>query len=388
MSGPGMSPRERIYLDYNSTTPLLPEVLEAMRPSWLECYGNPSSAHRSGSLARRILESARADVAEHLGADADEVIFTSGATEANNLALLGRAGEPPGEILLSPVEHPSVQEPCHQLAQRGHAMRQVAVDVQGKVVAQSLQSACNAKKGLVTVQLANHETGTIQDLADLVQRTPGVPFHTDATQAVGKIPVHFHRLGVTSLACSAHKFFGPKGIGVLLVKRGHMIRPLVVGGHQQAGLRPGTEPVPLAVGMAAALRLASRHLEQRREQCLRLRKRFLQLLRPGAEPFSINGDVESGLVHTLNLSFPGCPSDLLLIRLDLAGIDCSTGSACYSGSLLPSPVLQAMGCSDEVLASAMRFSFGHDLALAQVEEAARRVVREVQALRRSGQSAS
>jgi cysteine desulfurase len=370
----------RIYLDYNSTTPLLPEVMAAMEPYFTEKFGNPASAHRSGAAARHALETARSSVAECLGAQPDEVIFTSSATEANNLALFGLAPSGRGEIVVSSIEHPSVLEPAKRLNERGNQVRVLPVDTKGKVCTFCSGEAIAAPH-LVSVQLANHETGTLQDIAGLAKEANGSTFHTDATQAVGKVPVNFHTLGVAALACSAHKFYGPKGIGALLLKRGMGIKPLFWGGHQQQGFRPGTEPVALAVGMAAALRLACEEMHQRRQHCLRLCRRFLETLHTGAEPIIINGHPTDSLAHTLNISFPGCLSDLLLIRLDLAGIDCSTGSACSSGSLLPSPVLQAMRCAEEVLMSAMRFSLSHLLTIEQVEEAARRIVREVQWLR-------
>jgi cysteine desulfurase len=365
----------RIYLDYNSTTPMLPEVVAAMQPYFTEKFGNPASAHRSGAVARHALETARSSVAECLGAYPDEVIFTSSATEANNLALVGLATPGQGEIVVSSIEHPSVLEPAKHLEERGNPLRTLPVDSQGKV------HSVIAAPHLMSVQLANHETGTTQDITALVKQANGSAFHTDATQAVGRIPVNFHALGVTALSCSAHKFYGPKGMGVLLVKRGHPLQPLICGGHQQQGKRPGTEPVALAVGMAAALRLACEQMPQRQEHCSRLRQHFLNIFCTGAKPLVINGHPTDFLTHALNISFPGCASDLLLIRLDLAGIDCSTGSACSSGSLLPSPVLQAMGCKEEVLKSAMRFSLSHLLTIEQAEEAAQRIVREVQSLR-------
>jgi cysteine desulfurase len=260
-------------------------------------------------------------------------------------------------------------------------VRFLPVDSEGKVCSRQSDKAIASQPRFISVQLANHEMGTVQDIAALVKEYQGFVFHTDATQAVGKISVDFHTLDVTALSCSAHKFYGPKGIGALLVKRGHRLKPLLWGGHQQQGQRPGTEPVALAVGMAAALRLACEEMEERQESCRQLRGRFLEILRTGTAPVVVNGHSTDHLVHTLNISFPGCASDLLLIRLDLAGIDCSTGSACSSGSLLPSPVLQAMGVSEKILKSAMRFSLSHLMTIEQVEEAARRIVHEVRCLR-------
>jgi cysteine desulfurase len=229
--------------------------------------------------------------------------------------------------------------------------------------------------------LANHETGAIQPVAGELHAA----FHCDAAQAVGKIPVRFHALRVATLTLSAHKFYGPKGIGALLIRRGTHLAPLFLGGHQQGGRRPGTEPVALAVGLAAALEIAEQERESRLAHVARLRNRMLSFLRQHASPVVLNGPEMGGLPHALNLSFPGCRADALLMNLDLAGVACSTGSACSSGSLLPSPVLQAMGVPDEVLHSAMRFSLSHLLSDTQVDEAAQRIAAVVRRVR--GQNA-
>jgi cysteine desulfurase len=373
-----------IYLDNNATTPLLPAVWEAMRPLLTEIHGNPASAHRVGRRARQALEDAREQTAALLGADPDEVVFTSGATEANNLALFGLAGPAPGHLIASPVEHPCVLEPVARLAADGFAVSWLPVEADGQVCLSGLPEMLRPETRLVTLMLANHETGAVQpvpELAALAGAGPAV--HCDAAQAVGKMSVHFHDLGVTALTLSAHKFHGPKGVGALLVRRGAKLRPLLLGGHQQGGRRPGTEPVALAVGLAAALDLAHREAEERRAKVLRLRTRFLERLRAEAPPVVLNGPETGGVPHTVNVSFPGCRADALLMNLDLAGVCCSTGSACSSGSLLPSPVLKVMNVPAEVLHSAMRFSFNALLTEAEVDEAARRIVAVVARLRQS-----
>jgi cysteine desulfurase len=375
-----------LYLDNNATTPLLPAVWEAMRPYLTEFYGNPASAHWAGRRARQALEDAREQTAAILGAAPDEVVFTSGATEANNLALFGLAGDPPGHLLTSPIEHPCVVEPLQRLAQFGFTVERLPVDAIGIVRVDALAERTRSETRLVTVMLANHETGAVQPVQELVQCLEGrALFHCDAAQAVGKLPVHFHDLGVTTLTLSAHKFHGPKGIGALLIRRDAKLRPLLWGGHQQQGRRPGTEAVPLAVGLAKALELWQGAGQARHEQVLRLRTRFLDRLRATAAPVVLNGPASGGVPHTLNLSFPGCQADALLMSLDLAGVACSTGSACSSGSLLPSPVLQAMGVPDAVLHSAMRFSFSPLLTEANVDEAARRIATVVVRLRQSAE---
>lgn len=375
---------EPIYLDSNASTPLLPAVWDRMRPFCFEAAANPASSHHAGRRARRALEDAREQVAHLLGALPEEVIFTSGATEANNLALFGLVVEAPAQILLSPIEHPCVIEPAQELARRGCTITPLPVDSQGVVMAAALPDLLRQEARLLCVMLANHETGAIQPIADLQNLLPpGVAFHCDAAAAAGKMPIDFHSLKVTTLTISAHKFHGPKGIGALLVRRDVRLQPHLFGGHQQQGRRPGTEPVHLVVGLAAALELAMQELAGRRAQVVQLRQRFLGLIREKAEPVVVNGPEEGGVPHTLNLSFPGCPADLLLMKLDLAGVACSTGSACSSGSLLPSPVLRAMGVPDEVRRSALRFSFNHLLKLAEVEEAARRLVEVVRQLRKN-----
>lgn len=371
-----------IYLDNNATTPLLPAVWDAMRPYLTEVFGNPASAHTAGRRARRALEDARESIASQLGALADEVLFTSGATEANNLALFGLCGEPPSHLLASPIEHPSVAEPLRRLAESGFTLDTLPVDAQGHVRAETLPDHLRADTGLVAVMLANHETGVRQPIRALTETLAGrARFHCDATQAVGKIPVHFYDLGVDTLALSAHKFHGPKGIGALLVRRRVKLRPRTWGGHQQQGRRPGTEPVALAVGFACALDRACREMIDRLAHVRLLRRRFLDQLNAAASPLVVNGS-DLGIPHTINVSFPGAKADLLLMNLDLAGVACSTGSACSSGSLLPSPVLQAMGVPDAVLRSAMRFSLSPLLTVEEIDEASRRIAAVVARLRR------
>ncbi len=372
---------ECIYLDNNATTPLLPAVWEAMRPYLIHFYGNPASAHQAGRKARQALEDARDLVAGLLDAFPDEVLFTSGATESNNLALFGLCADPPAHLIGSPIEHPSVSEPLRQLARSGFSLELLPVDRQGLIAPDSLAAALRPDTCLVSVMLANHETGVLQPIGDLARLAPAVAFHCDAVQAVGKVPVSFHRLGVSTLSASAHKFHGPKGIGLLLVRRGVKPRPRTWGGHQQRGQRPGTEPVALVVGLATALDAACQEMDARLAHVRQLRELFLGVLRRDAGPVVLNGPEEGGIPHTINVSFVGLKADLLLMSLDLAGIACSTGSACSSGSLLPSPVLRAMAVPPEVLHSALRFSLSPLLTEADVAEAARRITTVVKRLR-------
>lgn len=373
----------RIDLDVNATTPLEPVAWEALRQ--IE-YGNPSSAHAGGRKARQQLEDARESVAALLGADPAEVIFTSGATEANNLAILGLAGDA-GHILAAPIEHPCVMEPLKQLASRGVSIEWLPVSGEGIVSSEDVRGRIGADSGLITVMLVNHETGAVQPVKQIAgSLAPQVLMHTDAAQAVGKMPVNFHDLGVTSLSASAHKFGGPPGIGLLLLRTGTQLKPMLFGGHQQQGRRPGTEPVALTVGLAAALQYAVNEMSNHRERWTVLRSMLWDALRTSTAPVVLNGPpIDSPNLHpgTLNVSFPGCRGDVLLMALDLAGISCSTGSACSSGSLLPSPVLRAMGLPDDVLRSAIRFSFSPEMPVADMMEAGRRIVEVVSRVRNS-----
>ncbi len=370
-----------IYLDAHATTPMLPEVWDAMRPFALEQFGNPASVHGVGRKARAALGDAREKVAHLLNAHPDEVVFTSGATEANNLAVFGLAGSAPGHVFSSPIEHPCVAEPVRQLAGRGFAVDYVPVDAEGVVRVEVFRKLVRPETRLAVVMLVNHETGSVQPVRELVP-IQNVPFHCDAAQAVGKMPVDFRALGVTALSFSAHKFGGPKGVGGLLVKRGGKLAPQLFGGHQQENRRPGTESVMLAVGMATALKISTERMAANREHVANLRTVFRDRLQALAAPVVVNSPT-AGSPFVLNVSFPGCRAELLLMMLDLAGVACSTGSACSSGSLLPSPVLTAMGVPAAVLGSAMRFSFSPTLTLEQVLTAADKIAAAVARSRQS-----
>src|SRR5262245_49977 len=300
-----------IYLDHASTTPVLPEVWEAMRPYAVEHFGNPASAHAAGRKARQALEDARERIAALLDASPDEVIFTSGATEANNLAIFGLTGSPPGRILASPVEHPCVTEPLKQLAARGFEVEYLPVGRSGIVSADAFRERLRSDTRLAVVMLVNHETGTVHPVAEY--SAPGAPhaaLHTDAAQGVGKIPVSFRELGASSVSLSAHKFGGPKGIGALLILKGAKLSPQLFGGHQQQGRRPGTESPMLAVGMATALEIAAARMEATAGMLRHSRQAFVNQLERLCSPIVVNGPAD-GSPYILNISFPGCRADLL-----------------------------------------------------------------------------
>jgi cysteine desulfurase len=374
-----------IDLDQNATTPLDPVVLEAMRPYWLS-GGNPESRHSLGRASRRGLERSREVVAEILGASPSEVIFTSGGTEANNLAVFGLAGDRPGHLVVSPIEHPAVAGPVARLEVKGMEVTRPEVDAEGLADPIAFAAAVRPDTRLITLMLANNETGAIQPVANLDGL--GVPVHTDAVQAVGRIAVHFHALGAATLAASAHKFHGPAGVGFLLVRSGVDLSPALFGGGQQGGLRPGTPPVALIVGMAAALERWRAEADTRAHRWRTLRDRLEAGIFAALGPDLVvrNGpaDDASRLPQTLNLGFPGVDGDALLIGLDLAGLSVSLGSACASGATTPSPTLLAMRVPADRLRSSVRFSLGAFTTEGEVDEAVARVASVVRRIGGAG----
>ncbi len=378
---------QSIYLDHNATTPLLPEVQAAMADCAFTAFANPESQHQPGRQARRLLEDARDAIATLLGADLsgpqpDRLIFTSGGTEANNLALFGLAIGP--RIAISANEHPSVNRPAAELTRRGGRLDQLPVSADGVVSIESFETLLGEPEplGLASVMLANNETGVLQPVEQLAKlaAAAGVRLHTDAAQAVGKLPVDFRRLGVAALSCAAHKFHGPRGIGALLVRGDVKLNPQLWGGFQQQGLRPGTECVALAVGMQTALTIFARQQHERQARLARLRDRFEARLCAGWPDACINGRAAQRLPNTASVAFPGLDRQALVMALDLAGIACSTGSACASGSSEPSPTLRAMGLPEPLVQSSLRFSLGATTTEAEIDAAAELVIKTVRRL--------
>ncbi|MHB1033942.1 MAG: cysteine desulfurase family protein [Pirellulales bacterium] len=372
---------DSIYLDHNATSPMLPEVAEAVARCHASTWGNPASQHQAGRRARQALEDARERISHILGAEltgprSDRLIFTSGGTESNNLAILGLAGTAPGQAVISAIEHASVAGPAEHLNRAGWRIARLGVSSAGAVRVEELPGLLTDQTRLVSVMLGNNETGVVQPVRQLAERAAaaGVPFHTDAVQAVGKLPVDFRALGVATLSLSAHKFHGPRGIGALLVRHGARLSPILFGGFQQDGLRPGTEPVALAVGLCTALEVWHGRWESRREHLATLRDRFEAQLRAGWPEAVVNGGAAERLPHTSNVSFPGLDRQALAIALDLAGVACSTGSACASGASERSPTLLAMGLPAAVVEGALRFSFAATTTFEEVDEAARRIL--------------
>jgi cysteine desulfurase len=350
-------PAHTIYLDHNATTPPDQAVIAAMAVAWAEAYGNPGSRHSAGRRARRDLEDARESVASILGAKSSEVVFTSGGTEANNTAIFGLTQGRTGTIALPDGEHPSVEMAVRRLESTGWSRETLALHENGVIAPESLAMLNWSQLRLVTLLLAHNETGVIQPIDELASLCAEhqVPLHLDAVQAVGKIDVDFHALGATSLSLGAHKFHGPRGIGALLIREGTRLGPLLFGGHQEREQRAGTEPVALAVGLARALELWHADRIRIRQHLTKLRDQLESQLGETCSPVLIHGAGTERLPNTLNLAFPGCDGEALLVSLDLAGVCCSMGSACASGSSEPAPILLAMGCSREIALASLRF---------------------------------
>jgi len=361
-----------IYFDYNATTPLHPTVWQAMRSFLTDVFGNPSSLHTEGLRARDAVEEAREHVARLIGARVEEIIFTSGGTEANNLAILGsvlareRQG---GHIVTSQIEHPAVLGGCRALETQGFRITRLPVRAAGTIDPDDLANVLTDDTLLVTLMHANNEVGTIQSIQACVAlaRAQGILVHTDAVQSVGKIPILVDDLGVDLLALSGHKVHGPKGIGALYVRRGTALHPIVTGGPQEAGLRGGTEPVAAIVGLGAAAQLATARMSDEMPQVAALRDRLEQGILATIPDVLVNGATAPRLPTTTNVSFKGVDGQSLVVALDLKGVATSTGSACSSGSLEPSHVLIAMGLADEWLQGAVRFSLGSGSTLAEVD---------------------
>jgi cysteine desulfurase len=362
-----------VYLDHNATTPARPEVVEAMARAERDYPGNPSSVHSWGRRARDAVERARAQVARFLGALSEEIVFTSGGTEGNNLVVRGlyatAADQGRKHLVTSPIEHPAVLGALDVVVGGGGhrevTLTHLPVNGRGELDACDLESAVRDDTALVTLALANHEIGNVYPIARFaaIARAKGALMHTDAVQAAGKIPVDLAVLGVDAATVSAHKIGGPRGVGAVFIRRGLDLHPLAAGGHQERERRPGTENVAGIVGFGVASDLAGAALASERERLETLRRALLQVLRSidGARMFG-NGDTPGGgaqcLPGTVMAAFSGAPGQLVAIGLDLDGVCVSTGAACTSGSLRPSPVLRALGFGPDVSAEGVRFSLG------------------------------
>ena len=355
---------EPVYLDHAATTPVREEVLAAMLPFFGPRFGNPSSVHRWGREARTALDEARERVGRCLGASADEIVFTSCGTEADNMALIGvwraRRDEGRRAAVSTPIEHKAVLGALHQIAKEGGEERLLSVDTSGRVIAASVESQLREDAAVCSVMWVNNEIGTIQDVPVLAARARrlGVVFHTDAVQAFGKVEIDARATPFDLLSISGHKIGAPKGIGALYIRRGTPMEALMFGGSQDRGRRPGTENVAMAVGLACAAELAAAEREEEVRRLGALRDRLEEALLERLPDAIIHGRGAPRAPHVTNLSLPGTESESMLIALDLRGIACSAGSACQSGSINPSHVLEAIGVSADVAKSALRLSLG------------------------------
>jgi cysteine desulfurase len=356
----------RVYLDNSATTPVDSRVAAAMSRAVVETFGNASSVHGFGQQARAAVDRARREVAGLIGAKQNEIVFTSGGTEANNLAIRGlceAAASHGRHVIISAIEHPSVGGVCKELEKRGWEVTRLPVYENGIVRVEDVEKVIRPDTVLITIMLANNEIGTMQpirEIGSVVREKKNLWLHTDAVQAAGRLPLNVDELGCDLLTMSAHKLYAPKGIGALYVRRGVRLHGQNVGGHQERERRAGTENVPGIVAFGEAAKLALEELPQRSAHDRTLRDKFEAQVRSRIKDVVMNGDREQRLGHLSNISFRFIEGEGLLINLDLEGVAVSTGSACSSGTLEPSPVIRALGVNDELARGSIRFSFGKD----------------------------
>ncbi|MGG3999559.1 cysteine desulfurase family protein [Anoxybacillus kestanbolensis] len=377
---------ERIYLDHAATSPVHPQVVEAMIPYMTTYFGNPSSIHSFGRETRRALDEARETIAKTIGAKANEIIFTSGGTEADNLAIIGVAmanRERGRHIITTSVEHHAVLNTCKYLQKQGFDVTYLPVDGHGVISIEQLKSALRDDTVLVSIMFGNNETGVLQPIHDIGQllHDHDVYFHTDAVQAYGLVPIDVHELGIDLLSVSGHKINGPKGVGFLYVREGVRLTPHIYGGEQERKRRAGTENVPGIVGLQKAAELAQQMMSEKRALYEQFQRIMLTTFEREGIHYAVNGHETNRLPHVLNVAFFGTNVEALLVNLDLAGIAASSGSACTAGSIDPSHVLVAMyGNESERIRSSVRFSFGYGNTLEQVERAAYDIAKIVKRL--------
>jgi len=356
---------KRVYLDHNATTPTHPEVVKAILPYYKEVFGNASSVHQFGQQARKAIDEAREKIANFIGASPEEIVFTSGGTEANNLALKGvaYANERKGKhIITSSMEHHAVLNPCKYLEKKGFKVTYLPVDKYGLVDPEKVRRAVTKETILISIIHANNEVGTIEPVAEIgkIAKEIGIYFYTDAVQTVGKIPVNVNELNIDLLSLSGHKIYGPKGIGVLYIRKGTRIQPLIQGGHHELNRRAGTENVPAIVGLGKAIEIAKATMEKESMRLTNLRNKLCSGIGEKIDYVRLNGHPGRRLPNTLNMSFEFVEGESMILSLDLEGIAVSTGSACTSGSLEPSHVLKAMRVDPAVAQGSIRFSLGKD----------------------------
>jgi len=378
--------KNRIYLDHAATTPVSETVLEAMLPFFRVSAGNASAIHGTGREARKAVERARNQAAHALGAEPSEIVFTGGGSESDNLAIKGTAFamEQKGRHLITTaIEHPAVLNACKWLGKHGFEVTYVMPDREGRIDPEQIRAAIRDDTVLISVMAANNEIGTLEPVAEIgkIAKEKGIVFHIDAVQAVGAVPVDVNRWNADLLSLSAHKFYGPKGSGALYIRKGTRIDPLISGGEQERGLRAGTENVPGIVGMGRAIEEATERLEQNAARTGLLRDRLAKGILSAVPDSSLNGSSENRLPNNSSIRFGGIDGEALLLRLDLAGIAASAGSACTAGSQEISHVLKAIGLSDEEAKSSLRLTTGEDNTEEEIDETVRTVKAIVEDLR-------
>ena len=361
----------RIYLDHNATTPLRPEVLEAMLPFYRETFGNPSSVHHFGREAHQHLEAARAQVAAAIRAQPEEIVFTGGGTEADNLAIQGAvfANRKKGNhIITSRIEHHAVLRTCQFLEKQGFPVTYLPVTKEGQVDPEEAKRAIRKETVLITIMAANNETGVLQPIREIgaLARGNGIIFHTDAIQALGKIPLSVEETPADLISLSAHKIYGPKGVGALFIRKGVRVQPLILGGHHEHGKRAGTENVAGIAGFGKACELARSELPEEAARLTLLRNRLCSDIGEKIESVHLNGHPAERLPNTLNMSFAFVEGEGIVLGMDMKGVAVATGSACTSGSLEPSHVLNAMGIEPALAQGSIRFSLGRENTLEDV----------------------
>jgi cysteine desulfurase len=366
---------ETIYLDHSATTPVDPEVLGAMMRYFANHYGNPSSIHGFGQEAKRAVDEARGQVAALIGADPEEIVFTGGGTEADNMALMGTAfAGPPGRnhIITSAIEHHAVLNTCKYLETRGYVVTYLPVDSQGVVSPEDVQRTITEKTFLITIMHANNEVGTLEPVAEIafMARGRGILVHTDAVQSVGKIPVNVNDLGADLLSLAGHKLYGPKGTGALYVRRNTPIQPILFGGHQESGRRTGTENVPGIVGLGKACEIAARDLPGQMDRLQNLRNRLEKRIMEKITDVCVNGHAFRRLPHVLSISFRSITGDAVVRELDKQGVAASAGAACTAETIRLSHVLEAMQIPKDVAMGTVRFSLGKGNTETQIDHAA------------------
>lgn len=376
----------RIYLDHAATTPVSSRVLEAMLPFFCECWGNASAVYATGREARKAVENARKQTAQAIGAQPQEILFTSGGTESDNLAIRGAANalrHKGRHIITTAIEHHAVLNTCKTLEKEGFEVTYLQPDPTGRIAPESLVPALREDTILVSVMTANNEIGTLQPIRELAEtvKAQGALFHTDAVQAVGAVPVDVEETGVDLLSLSAHKFYGPKGAGALYVRRGTRLDPVLTGGKQERGLRGGTENVPAIVGLGAAIGEAAANLGKNADMTAALRDELERRILSRMKGVRVNGLTGGRLPNNSSLTFENVDGEALLLRLDLAGVAASAGSACTSGSLESSHVLHAIGLSEAEARGTLRLTVGTDNTREEIARAADLVVSLAEELR-------